>query len=62
MLCIEKHRLDQAKVKDAYLLPRLDDAIDQWAKEKWLSLWIIGKVAINLESSKKTAFYPSQGT
>ena len=48
-------------MKNAYLLTKIDDALDQLAEAKWLSRRVIGKVAMNPDSREKTAFYTPQG-
>ena len=35
--CIDYRWLNEATVKDAYLLPRIDDALDQLAEAQWFN-------------------------
>jgi len=57
--CIAYRRLNTATVKDAYPLPRIDDALDQQAETKWFHTLVLAsgnwQVAMSPDS-EKTAF------
>ena len=36
--CVDYRRLNLATVKDAYLLPRIDDTLDMLAGKRWFSV------------------------
>ena len=52
--------LNTATVKDAYPLPRIDDALDQLAEAKWFHTLDLAsgywQVAMNPDNREKTAF------
>ena len=58
--CIDYRRLNDASVKDAYPLPRIDEALDQLAEAKWFHTLDLAsgywQVAMNPDSHEKTAF------
>ena len=57
--CIDYRRLNTATVKDAYPLPRIDDALDQQAEAKWFHTLVLAsgnwQVAMSPDS-ENTAF------
>ena len=63
--CVDYHRLNLATVKDAYLLPRIDDTLDMLAGKKWFSTLDLAsgywQVSLSPASRCKTAFATHSG-
>ncbi len=63
--CVDYRRLNEATVKDAYPLPRIDDSLDTLAGSKWFSTMDLvsgyWQVAMAPEDREKTAFSTHRG-
>ena len=58
--CVDYRRLNDATVKDAYPLPRIDDTMDMLAGKQWFSTLDLAsgywQVSLSREARVKTAF------
>ena len=63
--CIDYRRLNEATVKDAYPLPRIDEALDHLSGAKWFHTMDLAsgywQVAMNPDDREKTAFCTHMG-
>lgn len=63
--CIDYRRLNDLTIKDAYLLPRIDESLDQLAGFKWFSCLDLSagywQVEVEPEDKPKTAFITRRG-
>ncbi|KAL6471884.1 hypothetical protein MHYP_G00205340 [Metynnis hypsauchen] len=63
--CVDYRKLNEVTVKDAYPLPRIDDALDSLAAARWFSTLDLAsgywQVEINTEDKEKTAFVTRTG-
>ena len=63
--CVYYRRLNDATVKDAYPLPRIDDTLDMLADKQWFSTLDLGSsywhVSLSREARVKTAFATHSG-
>ena len=63
--CVDYHRLNDATVKDAYPLPRIDDTLDMFAGKQWFSTLDLAsgywQVSLSQEARIKTAFATHSG-
>ena len=63
--CIDYRRLNEATVKDAYPLPRIDEALDMLSGAKWFHTMDLAsgywQVAMNPDDREKTAFCTHMG-
>ena len=63
--CVDNRWLNDATVKDAYPLPRIDDTLDMLAGKKWFSTLELAsgywQVSLSQEARVKTAFATHSG-
>ena len=63
--CVDYRRLNDATVKDAYPLPRIDDTLDMLAGKQWFSTLDLAsgywQVSLSQEARIKTAFATHSG-
>ena len=63
--CVDYHRLNNATVKDADPLPRIDDTLDMLAGKQWFSTLDLAsgywQVSLSQEARIKTAFANTPG-
>ncbi|XP_014662885.1 PREDICTED: RNA-directed DNA polymerase homolog [Priapulus caudatus] len=63
--CIDYRCLNEGTIKDAYLLPRIDDALDSLAGAQWFSTIYLTsgywQVEMDTRDAPKTAFSTRQG-
>ena len=63
--CVDYRRLNDATVKDAYPLPRIDDTLDMLAGKQWFSTLDLAsgywQVSLSREARVKTAFVTHSG-
>ena len=63
--CVDYHRLNDATVKDAYPLPRIDDTLDMLASKQWFSTLDLAsgywQVSLSQEPRVKTVFATHSG-
>ena len=63
--CVDYRRLNDATVKDAYPLPRIDDTLDMLAGKQWFSTVDLAsgywQVSFSQEARVKTAFATHSG-
>ena len=63
--CVDYRRLNDAAVKDAYPLPRIDDTLDMLAGKQWVSTLDLAsgywQVSLSQEARIKTVFVTHSG-
>lgn len=63
--CVDYRKLNEVTVKDAYPLPRIDDALDSLANAQWFSTLDLAsgywQVEVDPQDRSKTAFITRQG-
>ena len=63
--CVDYRRLNSLAVKDAYLLPRIDDSLRLLGNQQWFSTMDLAsgywQVAMSPEAKKKGAFVTNEG-
>ena len=63
--CVDYHRLNSLTVKDAYLLPRIDDSLGLLSNQQWFSTMDLAsgywQVAMSPDSKRKAAFVTNEG-
>ena len=63
--CVDYRRLNSLTVKDAYLLPRIDDSLRLLGNQQWFSTMGLAsgywQVAMSLEAKRKAAFVTNEG-
>ena len=63
--CVDYRRLNDATVKDAYPMPRIDDALDMLVSKRWFSTLDLAsgywQVSLSREARVKTAFATHSG-
>ena len=63
--CVDYSRLNASTVKDAYLLPRIDDSLRLLGRQQWFSTMDLAsgywQVAMSPDASRKAAFVTHEG-
>ena len=63
--CVDYHRLNVLTTKDAYTLPRIDDALRLLGNQQWFSTMDLAsgywQVALSPEAKRKAAFVTNEG-
>ena len=64
-ICVDYRKLNDATVKDAYPLPRIDDTLDMLACKQWFSTLDLAsgywQVSLSQEARSKTVFVTHSG-